>query len=138
MIPQLIARIDAPRTRVSLLVHQLLIDIGNHHPHALIYPLTVASKSASISRQKAAQNILNTMRKHSEKLVDEAVMVSDELQRVTILWPEMWYNALEDASVLFFGENNIKGMLEILEPLHVMIQNGPKTHNEKLFCKVCI
>lgn len=32
VIPQLIARIDTPRALVSMLIHQLLIDIGKNHP----------------------------------------------------------------------------------------------------------
>ena len=32
VIPQLIARIDTPRVKVSRLVHQLLTDVGKHHP----------------------------------------------------------------------------------------------------------
>lgn len=32
VIPQLIARIDTPRQRIGLLVHQILTDIGKHHP----------------------------------------------------------------------------------------------------------
>ena len=32
VIPQLIARIDTPRHLVGRLIHQLLTDIGKHHP----------------------------------------------------------------------------------------------------------
>lgn len=32
VIPQLIARIDTPRSLVGRLVHQLLVDIGKAHP----------------------------------------------------------------------------------------------------------
>ncbi len=32
VIPQLIARIDTPRPLVSRLIHQLLTDVGKHHP----------------------------------------------------------------------------------------------------------
>ncbi len=34
VIPQLIARIDTPRPLVSRLIHQLLTDVGKHHPQA--------------------------------------------------------------------------------------------------------
>ena len=37
VIPQLIARIDTPRPLVSRLIHQLLADLGKHHPQALVY-----------------------------------------------------------------------------------------------------
>lgn len=76
VIPQLIARIDTPRTLVSRLIHHLLMDIGKHHPQALVYPLTVASKSASLPRRNAANKILKNMCEHSASLVQQAVMVS--------------------------------------------------------------
>ena len=33
----------------------------------------------------------------------QALMVSDELIRVAILWHEQWHEGLEEASRLFFG-----------------------------------
>lgn len=132
----MIARIDTPRTLVSRLIHQLLIDIGKHHPQALVYPLTVANKSASVARRIAANKILKTMCEHSPNLVQQAVMVSDELLRVAILWHEMWHEALEEASRLYFGESNVKGMYEVLEPLHAMLEKGPQTLKETSFNQV--
>ncbi len=89
--PQLIARIHAPSANVRRLIHQLLSDVGKEHPQvaparpraprpppgrpaarcraltivrgqALIYPLTVASKSQSSARRNAALAILDKMR----------------------------------------------------------------------------
>ncbi|KAK6628142.1 hypothetical protein RUM43_001953 [Polyplax serrata] len=133
VIPQLIARIDTPRALVSILIHQLLMDIGKNHPQALVYPLTVASKSASSSRRTAANKILKSMCEHSPVLVQQAVMVSDELIRVAILWHELWHQGLEEASRLYFGERNVKGMLDTLEPLHAMLERGPQTLKETSF-----
>lgn len=98
VIPQLIARIDTPRVLVSGLIHQLLIDIGKTHPQALVYPLTVATKSSSVIRRSAANKILKSMSEHSNTLVNQALMASEELIRVAILWHEMWHEGLEDAS----------------------------------------
>ena len=75
VIPQLIARIDTQRQLVGRLIHQLLMDIGKAHPQALIYPLTVASKSALQARHNAANKILKNMCEHSPILVQQAVMV---------------------------------------------------------------
>jgi FKBP12-rapamycin complex-associated protein len=47
---------------------------------------------------------LSKIREHSETLVNQSLMVSDELIRVAILWHEQWYEALEEASRLYFGE----------------------------------
>ncbi|KAH8375520.1 target of rapamycin [Drosophila serrata] len=133
VIPQLIARIDTHRQLVGQLIHQLLMDIGKNHPQALVYPLTVASKSASLARRNAAFKILDSMRKHSPTLVEQAVMCSEELIRVAILWHEQWHEGLEEASRLYFGDRNVKGMFEILEPLHAMLDRGPQTLKETSF-----
>ena len=63
-----------------------------------MYPLTVATKSQDESRKDAAENILQNMREHSSALVQQAIMVSEELIRVAILWHEQWHEGLEDAS----------------------------------------
>eukprot|EP00795_Rhopilema_esculentum_P000207 gene207-9842_t len=133
VIPQLIARIDTPRQLVGRLIHQLLSDIGKHHPQALIYPLAVASKSASIARHNAANQILKNMCEHSQILVQQAMMVSEELIRVAILWHELWHEGLEEASRLYFGERNVKGMFAVLDPLHQMMERGAQTLNETSF-----
>lgn len=98
VIPQLIARIDTPRPLVGKLIHSLLIDIGKSHPQALVYPLTVASKSSFVARKNAANQILKSMCTHSSNLVNQAAMISEELIRVAILWHEQWHEALEEAS----------------------------------------
>lgn len=90
------------------------------------------------------------MSEHSPTLVRQAVMASEELIRVAILWHEMWHESLEEASRyftshcivsylhelvfrLFFGERNIEGMLRILDPLHQMMQREPQTLKETSF-----
>ncbi len=102
VIPQLIARIDTQRQLVGRLIHQLLMDIGKAHPQvrgifyscnsveviftfhftlqALIYPLTVASKSALQARHNAANKILKSMCEHSPVLVQQAMMVLSGIQ----------------------------------------------------------
>ncbi|XP_068151798.1 serine/threonine-protein kinase mTor-like isoform X2 [Drosophila tropicalis] len=133
VIPQLIARIDTHRKLVGQLIHQLLMDIGKNHPQALVYPLTVASKSASLARKNAAFKILDSMRKHSPILVEQAVMCGEELIRVAILWNEQWHKGLEVASHLYFIDHNIKQMIEILDELHAMLHRGPETPEEISF-----
>lgn len=98
VIPQLIARIDSPRSLVAKLVHILLIDISKLHPQALVYPLTVATKSSFVTRKSAANYILKTMSAHSQNLVNEAAIISDELIKVAILWHDQVFIALDEAS----------------------------------------
>ena len=134
VIPQLIARIHTPELPIRDLLHDLLIRIGTEYPQKLIYPLLVATQSQSIIRKGAAEKILDAMRQHSPKLVDQAKMVSDEFIRVAILWHEQWHENLEEASRLYFGENDVPGMLGQLQPLHEKLeQNDGATMNENAF-----
>lgn len=52
---------------------------------------------------------------------------------MAILWHELWHEGLEEASRLYFGERNVKGMFETLEPLHAMLERGPQTTKENSF-----
>lgn len=133
VLPQLISHIHQRNPLISRSLLTLLSDLGKAHPQALVYPLTVAIKSDSVSRQKAAISIIEKMRSHSPILVDQAEVLSHELIRVVVLWNEMWYEGLEDASRQFFGENNHKKMLETLEPLHALLKRGPETLREISF-----
>lgn len=133
VIPQLIARIHVTSPQVRRLVHQVLSDIGRHHPQALVYSLAVAAKSQNVTRRTAAVAILDRMRAHSATLVDQALLVGQELIRVAILWEEMWHESLEEASKLYFGEHNIPAMFGVLEPLHELVEKGSKSAYETLF-----
>ncbi|KAJ3103710.1 phosphatidylinositol kinase- protein kinase tor1 [Phlyctochytrium bullatum] len=133
VIPQLIARIHEPYPQVRRLIHQLLSDIGKEHPQALVYSLTVASKSQSVARKRAALAIMDKIRMHSAVLVEQALLVSQELIRVAILWHEMWHEGLEEASRLYFNDQNVEGMFATLEPLHQMLERGPETLREISF-----
>jgi len=132
VIPQIIARVNSQVKNVRTLIHNLLEKIGHSHPQALVYPLTVCSKSHVQSRKLSAQKLLNQIRIHSAELVDQAMMVSNELISGAILWNEMWHEGLEDASRLYFGDRNIEGMLATLEPLHQATKN-PQTLSETGF-----
>ena len=66
------------------------------------------------------------------------VQISEELIRVAILWHELWHEGLEEASRLYFGERNIKGMFAVLEPLHQMMEAGPQTLKETAFSQVLL
>ena len=142
VIPQLIARINQPNARVRQAIHRLLAEVGKAHPQALVYPLTVAMKSNVIRRSHSAGQIMESMRHHSPKLVQQADIVSHELIRVAVLWHELWHEGLEEASRLYdipplcmsycdrptnksifryFGDHNIEGMFATLAPLHDLI-----------------
>ncbi len=137
VIPQIVARIHSNSLPVRSLIHQLLVRVGRQHPQALLYPLLVACKSQSTSRRSAAMVVLDNLRQHSALLVEQAQVVSLELIRVAILWHEAWHEALEEASQLYFGEQNVDGMLRVLAPLHHIIERlGAETLHEISFVQV--
>ena len=134
VIPQIVARIHSNSSPVRSLIHQLLVRVGRQHPQALLYPLLVACKSQSATRRSAAMVVLDNLRQHSPLLVEQAQIVSLELIRVAILWHEAWHEALEEASQLYFGEQNVDGMLRVLAPLHHIIERlGAETMHEVSF-----
>ena len=67
------------------------------------------------------------MREHSPTIVDQAELVSTELIRAAILWHEIWYDGLEEASKHYYADGNIPGMFEVLEPLHEMVEKVRST-----------
>lgn len=133
VIPQIIARITLPSPKVRRLINIILTDIGEAHPQALLYPLTVATKSPSSVRIKGAMEVIENVREHSPVLVEQALLVSRELIRVAILWHELWHEALEEASRLYWTEHNIDAMFATLEPLHEALERGAETLRETSF-----
>lgn len=133
VLPQLIARVHNPKNQVNNLLQELLTDIGKHHPQALVYPITVAVKSHNDLRRETSVKILEGMKEHSSNLVAQAQLVSEELIRVAILWHELWHEGLEEASKIYFGEKNVAGMFEVLEPLHAMVEKGAQSLKEMSF-----
>ncbi|KAK5939777.1 phosphatidylinositol kinase- protein kinase tor1 [Knufia obscura] len=135
VIPQLIARINQPNARVRQAVHRLLAEVGKVHPQALVYPLTVAMKSAVARRAQSASHIMDSMRIHSPVLVEQAELVSHELIRVAVLWHELWHEGLEEASRLYFGDDDVEGMFNTLAPLHDLLDKGAETLREVSFAQ---
>eukprot|EP01083_Nonionella_stella_P006217 18090_1 len=140
VIPQIIARLQNAQKDIASLIQTLLIKVGNTHPQALVYALAVASKSMKTVQKSASSNkdviqfVLDKMREHSPLLVEQAFLVSQELIRSAILWDEMWYEALEEASRTYFGNKDPESMFEHLQPLHkMMMSQEAQTFNEISF-----
>eukprot|EP01114_Cavostelium_apophysatum_P007349 TRINITY_DN1943_c0_g1_i2.p1 TRINITY_DN1943_c0_g1~~TRINITY_DN1943_c0_g1_i2.p1 ORF type:complete len:2294 (+),score=720.41 TRINITY_DN1943_c0_g1_i2:229-7110(+) len=135
VVPQILAHVHNNVAPIRKVIHDLLVTIGRAHPQALVFPLTVASKSISNSRVVAAVTIMEQIRKYSPRLVEETQLVSGELIRISVLWPELWLEALEDASRAYFQDQNIEAMMDILRPMHEMMERGPHTPKEAAFQK---
>uniref|UniRef100_A0A158R4T6 Serine/threonine-protein kinase TOR n=1 Tax=Syphacia muris TaxID=451379 RepID=A0A158R4T6_9BILA len=130
--PQLMARLHSDQN-VAQLIKQVVIDLSKAHPQSLIYALTVAANSTNKRRSTLAKEVLSIMNETWPKLVEEAKLVSEELIRCAILWHELWHEALDDASRLYFQEKDIAGMFELLDPLHAQLEKGATTLKEQSF-----
>jgi len=103
-----------------------------------VYPLAVAARSSDPpgravtgssssgaqgrTRQQVADEVLSYMRSQpgTQELVAQAELLSGELIRVSILWHELWHEALEESSRLWFGEHNFRGL--VLVTLRTLIR----------------
>eukprot|EP00985_Skeletonema_marinoi_P034756 scaffold44750_cov204-Skeletonema_marinoi.AAC.1 len=130
VLPQLLARIHIKSPSVRSVLHPLLVRLGTKHPQAMMYPLSVLLKSPVTDRKVAAESLMNSLKAHSNALIEESLMVSSELIRVAILQLEMWHEGLEDASRLYYGEGNVAGMLDVLIPLHTELEKGANSRRE--------
>jgi len=97
VLPQIMARIDTPQAEVRGLLLALLVQVAREHPQALVYQLTVCSKSKSRARREAALKVLCDMRQDNPQLVSQAIQISDELIRTAILLVEFWKQGIEEA-----------------------------------------
>lgn len=62
--------------------------------------------------------------------------MSEELIRTSILWHEMWHTALQEASRLYFRNQDVEAMLATLAPLHRVLQRGAESTREASFQQV--
>ncbi|KAL6044944.1 phosphatidylinositol kinase- protein kinase tor1 [Balamuthia mandrillaris] len=117
------------------MISQLLSDLGERHPQALVFPLSVAAKSESQSRANAANRVLETMRVHGEGLVEAALLVSKELIRVAIPWCDLWHESLQQAWSVYSVNNQegLEPMLQLLQSLHAELRRGAETPAEVAF-----
>ncbi|KAJ2835173.1 phosphatidylinositol kinase- protein kinase tor1 [Coemansia sp. 'formosensis'] len=135
VIPQILARIHIKAEGTSRLIKQLLVEVGKFHPHAILFSLYVVARSDLPKRSQAAKDVLAKLHDLSPEVVEETEVVSRELIRITLLFPEMWLEALESASVAYYGRKDPEEMRKILKPLHERTRN-PVTLREYHFVQM--
>jgi len=133
VVPQIIARLNSNAVRVKSLVHQILIAVGLRHPQLLVYPLTVAAKTADLSRQEESLSVLDQIRRSFPVLMDEALLVCREMIRIAILWPELCFDAIGQALQQYSDQNDILRTLEIISVMHLQVTRQPETPSEQTF-----
>lgn len=133
VVPQIIARIDISNYIIQGLLHELLVHISRHHPQTLLYQLTVAAKSKSRQRKDAAEKILSDLKKHSENMVREAILISEELIRTAILLKEQWHEGIEEAWKYYSSDKNTDAVIKTLTGLHAVMREKPESLSEISF-----
>jgi len=135
VMPQILARLRSPNEQLRQTIHELLSRVAKAYPQAIVFPLTVATKSTVHGLASSACSLLQGMREDgSEILVRQSELVSEELIRISILWHEMWCEALEEAFRLYTEESDTRGMVKLMLPLHEKLQKtGPQTMREMAF-----
>ncbi|KAJ2576487.1 hypothetical protein EV177_010938, partial [Coemansia sp. RSA 1804] len=135
VIPQILARIHIRYESTSKLIRQLLTEVGKYHPHAILFSLYVAARSDHAERSQAAKAVLAKLNDLMPELVEQTEIVSRELIRITLLFPEMWQEALDNASKCCYDQKNYVEMMKILAPLHRRART-PETLREYHFVQM--
>ncbi|GKT32207.1 Serine/threonine-protein kinase Tor, partial [Aduncisulcus paluster] len=134
--PQIIARIDCGH--LKHLVRELLISLGSVHPQSLVYPLAVTSKSQRLGRQDDSLSIIDRIRRGYTTLVDQALLVSEELVRVSVLFEERWSGLLDRTNNRLAQNVSVPDMNDFvssLVPLQASLDEVAETPAEDYFIK---
>ncbi|KAJ1889399.1 phosphatidylinositol kinase- protein kinase tor1, partial [Kickxella alabastrina] len=128
VIPQILARIHNQSERTSKLIKQLLVEVGKLHPNAVMFSLYVAARSEHPERSQAAKDVLAKLHDLVPELVIETEIVSQELIRITLLFPEMWHDAIESAYRTYYEREDLDEMMHILHSMHERTRNSETLH----------
>ncbi|KAF9908194.1 Serine/threonine-protein kinase smg1 [Linnemannia zychae] len=135
IIPQLFARLDHPEVPVQTLIADLLCKIGVQFPQLIVFHCVVGANSAhnSACQRRLLRSIGEFLTKSHPELVSQVEHLIRELERITVLWEEMWYkkimssmselkNTLQELTEQYQGLDAISG-LGVEDKQAVMLDN---------------
>jgi hypothetical protein len=95
VIPQLIPRLFHSSKFIREQICRILCRIGSDYPHLLMYPAI----TSTLKKEKSNlfSKVLDSLDKN---IVIEMSKWISELQRITVLWPEMWIHGLGNNKIL--------------------------------------
>lgn len=93
----------------------------------------MTQKSNTSERREAAAQLIDKLKATQPVLINQATTISDELNRSAILLAEVWQEAIEEASRIYFGRNDGLAMYHYIEPYHKLMEKEPETMNEIAF-----
>lgn len=99
----------------------------------MIYSLSVLQKSTTVSRRAAADQLITKLKITQPVLIEQASLISSELNRAAILLDEVWKDAIEEASRIYFERNEAQAMYNYIVPIHKEMDRKPETMNEIAF-----
>ncbi|KAJ1725977.1 phosphatidylinositol kinase- protein kinase tor1, partial [Coemansia biformis] len=102
---------------------------------AILFSLYVAARSDHQERSHAAKEVLAKLHDLHPDLVEETEIVSRELIRITMLFPEMWQEALRNASSHYYVQHDVMEMMRVLRTMHKRTRN-PETLREYHFVQM--
>lgn len=76
---------------------------------------------------------MDKLKTTQRNLIEQAHTISSELNRSAIVLSEMWHEAIQEASRIYFGKQDGKAMYNYLQPYHKIMENEPETMNEIAF-----
>ncbi|KAJ2121753.1 phosphatidylinositol kinase- protein kinase tor1 [Coemansia sp. RSA 720] len=132
VIPQILARIHIKAESTRRLVQQLLVEVGKSHPHAIMFSLYVAARSEHVERSLAAKDVLAKLHDMYPQLVEETELVSRELIRITLPFPEMWTKSIYTLASKYNGGHGISEIARELQSHYKRLYN-PETLREYQF-----
>ncbi|KAJ2779391.1 phosphatidylinositol kinase- protein kinase tor1 [Coemansia javaensis] len=97
VIPQILARIQINPRQSQRLIKLLLAEVGRFHPQAILFSLYVAARGDAPERTEPALAVLAKLHELHPVLVEEAELVSRELNYAAMLLPELWLAAITNA-----------------------------------------
>ena len=130
VIPQLLARVNTIEETIKSSLLKLLKKMGKMQPRALVYNLVVMCKANNKIRRAVGLEIISQLEIGNKKLVEDAFLITEELNRCALLLLEEWMDAIEEGAKLYFKNNNINGMIKLLMNAHSKMDREPQTINE--------
>lgn len=96
VIPQLFPRLHHQSEFVSSQVCELLCRLASNYPHLIMYPAITEKNNEPEMKSNMLMRIVSSLQK---SIVNEISAWINELQRITVLWSEIWIHGL--GKVLF-------------------------------------
>ncbi|TMW68200.1 hypothetical protein Poli38472_007872 [Pythium oligandrum] len=133
IVPQLLSRIGHPEKIVSTSVAKLLKRLGRQWPHLVVYPAVVESRKGEkgeLLTETASlliKDVLDDLRRDSASLVNQVEQVVSELNRIAVLWDDLWLTTLMKMST------DVSRRISTLEKEELRVdKNSTLTESEKL------